>query len=607
MDLEIPCVRRDLGLSVSGLRVRANRHVRIDVARSRLQSVFVALPRGAQVSNARLVVDGQSITPTLQRGSFSIDVNGQPVDAVSLNGKSGLVPLQRTIALPDDRLSGADALNIRFETDLRASTDPCTDDIDPANSVTISPQSRITFDVDIGEVRSIEDAIALLPQRPLVQLPAQPSVSSEIATAALQLGVLLAARGLEPRFESARGSDTVAIRLDAGRNRSTDSTSVQIERNGNKIDIVVDPNSDLTALGLLLQAAPDALVGEQAAISRAKSRSQPTVDNFQAFSPLPPAQRIRRYGEWSLGFPVAANNGSLADTAFLKLAIAPDWSVERPIVTIYLNEQIVAITRPDIGESSMSVPLPTPLLRLTNVLRVTLERAGGRPYCAAIDQGPAAQILPGSGLFLGDGKGTGFTGIAHAFGGGGQVALPRIATDSSSIGPYLQLASKLLASFRPRAGEISVVFGTLSSSAAGGILRFEIIDRDGLVLPITDQIDGRDLRYDVSSRLAGLSAEDDGQTLLVQLTDARNLPQPRSLYLGTGSKALITDKGVVWQNSVRSAGPSAVDQIRKFGENIFSKNGLVVALLAIGLIGLLLISRIIVKTIFKRIRARAGQ
>ncbi len=135
-------------------------------------SVFVALPRGARVSNARIVIDGQSTTPTLQRGSFSVSVNGQPVDAVGLSGKSGLVPLQRSIALRDDRLSGVDAMNIRFETDLRTTTDPCTDDIDPANSVTISPQTQIAFDVDLAEVRSIADAIALLPQRPLVQLPA---------------------------------------------------------------------------------------------------------------------------------------------------------------------------------------------------------------------------------------------------------------------------------------------------------------------------------------------------------------------------------------------------------------------------------------------------
>lgn len=568
-------------------------------------SVFVALPREAEVTNARLIIDGQSTTPTLQRGSFSVDVNGQPVDGVSLNGKSGLVPLQRSIVLGNDRLRGFDGLNIRFEADLRASADPCTDDVDPANSVTISPQTRIAFDVDIGQVRSIADAVALLPRHPLVQLPEQPSVSAEMATAGLQLGVLLTSRGQEPRFASARGDDTVVIRLDAS--RSPGSPSIQIERKNNKLDIVVDPNSDFTALGLLLQAAPAALVGQQAVVSRTPAPSQSRGDNFQAFSSLPPARRVQRYGEWLLNFPLVASNGRLPDSAFLKLFIAPDWSGERPIATIYLNDQIVAAERPDIGESSISVSLPASLLRFTNALRVTLERARSDHYCAATDRGQPVQILPGSGLILGDGDGIGFNRIARAFSGGGQVALPQDAANSSSVGSYLQLASKLLAPFNPYARGLSVVLGTPSPSRAGGMLRFEAVGPGGVILPIADQIEGRNLRYEVNSPLAALSAESDGRTLLVQLTDVGNLPQPRSLYLGSGSNALIANSGVVWQNSAAAGGPSAVNMVRKFGERIFSTSGLAIGLIAVSLAGLLFGSRAIVKTIFKRQRGKADR
>ncbi len=74
-------------------------------------SVFVALPRGARATNGRLIIEGETSTPTLLRGNLSIDVNGQPVDSVGLSGKSGLVPLQRTIALRDDRLMGVSCHN----------------------------------------------------------------------------------------------------------------------------------------------------------------------------------------------------------------------------------------------------------------------------------------------------------------------------------------------------------------------------------------------------------------------------------------------------------------------------------------------------------------
>jgi hypothetical protein len=566
-------------------------------------SVFVALPRGARVTNGRLVIDGHSSTPTLQRGSFSIDVNGQPVDAVGLTGKNGLVPLQRSIALRDDRLNGFDALNIRFETDLRATADPCADDADPANSVTISPASRIAFDVNIGGVRTIADALALLPHRPLVQLPAPSAVSPEIATAALQLGILLTGQGLEPRFDSARGDDPVAVRLDAVRNRGPGSPSIQIERNGNKLDIVVDPGGDFIALGRLLQSAPGALAGEYAAISQAPARSQRAEDGFREFAALPPVQRIRRYGDWSLNFPLVASNGRLADAALIKLFISPDWSGERPILTIYLNDQIVAAARPETGQSDVSVPLPTSLLRFSNILRVTLERAGGERYCAPADQGQAAQILPGSGLVLGDDKGAGFIRVAHAFGNEGQVAVPQSAAETPAVGPYLELASKILASFGARAGKLSVVFGTPALPSAGGMLRFEAVGPGGLILSIADQVEGRALRYEVDSSLAVLSAQADGRTLLVQLSDAQNPPQPGSLYLGGGSKALVANSGVVWQNSAPRAGPSMVRRAWALGDGIFSKAGVAIGLVV--MLGLLLSSRAFIKAVFNRLRRRA--
>lgn len=574
-------------------------------------NVFVALPHGARMTNGRLVIDAQSVTPTLQRGSFSILVNGQPVDAVGLTASSGPVPLKRSIALRDDRLNGFDALSIGFKTDLRTDVDPCRDDFDPANSVTLLPASRLAFDVDMGKVRSVADAFALLPHRPLVQLPAQPTVSPEIATAALQLGVLLTARGLQPRFETARGDDLVAIRLGSVGDHVAGSPTIKIERTGNMVDIVIDPSSDFIALGRMLQAAPSALVGTQAALSLAPTvaaaQSQPVDDDFRTFSVLPPAQRIKRYGEWRLNFPLVASNGRLAEEALLKLFISPDWSGQRPIMTTYLNDQIVGADRPGPGQSDVTVALPVSLLRFSNTLRVTLERAGGERYCAASDQGQAAQLLPGSGLVLGHDKGTGFIRVANAFGTEGHVALPQSAAETSAIGPYLQFSSKVLASFGSHGRKLSVGFGPPASSGSGGTLRFEIVGTGGLILSMADQVELRELRYVVESPLAVLSTEQDGRTLLVQLSEPQDLPQPRSLYLGGGSKALIADTGVVWQASAPTVAPSIAVQLWEFGQSVFTRKGIGIALVGLGLIGLLLISRALIKTIFNRLRHRAGK
>lgn len=570
-------------------------------------SVFVALPRGARMTNGRLIIDAQSVTPTLQRGSFSILVNGQPVDAVGLTASSGPVAVKRSIALRDDRMNGVDALDIVFKTDLRTDADPCRDDFDSANSVTLLPASRVAFDVDIGRVRSVADAIALMPHRPLVQLPAQPTVSPETATAALQLGVLLTARGQQPRFETARGDDFVAIRLGPVADRADGSPSIKIERNGNKVDIVVDPGGDLIALGRMLQTAPSALVGAQAALSLAPAQAQPGDDGFRTFPVLPPAQRIKRSGEWRLNFPLVASNGRLAEEALLKLFISPDWSGQRPIMTTYLNGQIVGAARPALGQSDVTVALPGSLLRFSNTLRVILERAGGERYCAASDQGQAAQILPGSGLVLGRDKGTGFVRVANAFGTEGHVAFPPSAAETSAIGPYLQFSSKVLASLGTHARKLSVGFGPPASSGSGGTLRFDIVGPGGLILSMADQVEVRELRYVVEAPLAVLSTEQDGRTLLVQLSEAQALPQPRSLYLGGGSKALIAETGVVWQASAPTIGPSIAVQLWELGQSLFTKTGIAIALVGLGLIGLLLFSRALIKTVFNHLRHRAGK
>jgi hypothetical protein len=124
---------------------------------------------------------------------------------------------------------------------------------------------------------------------------------------------------------------------------------------------------------------------------------------------------------------------------------------------------------------------------------------------------------------------------------------------------------------------------------------------------MADQVELRELRYVVESPLAVLSTEQDGRTLLVQLSDALDVPQPRSLYLGGGSKALIADTGVVWQASAPTVAPSIAVQLWGLGQGVFTRRGIDIALVGLGLIGLLLISRALIKSIFNRLRHRAGK
>lgn len=570
-------------------------------------SVYVALPRNVPITNGRLTIDGQSSTPTLRHGSFGVDLNGRPVDALGLNATSGATPFQRTIALGSERLNGVDALNIRFDADLRTDADSCSDDVDLANSVTVAPTSRIAFDVDIGRVNSVADAIALLPYRALVLLPAQQAVTPEIAATALRVGTLLMGQGREPRFETMRGADAVAVRIAPVQEATAGSPSVRIERDGNRVEIVVDPAADFTAFERMLQVAPGALVGGKVVASQGPVKDQPTEEHFRAFPVLPPAQQIKRFGEWRLNFPLVTSNGRLPESALLKFFIAPDWSGENPILTMYLNDQIVGATRPEPGQGDISVNLPESLLRFSNTLRVTIERAAGKNYCAATDRGQAAQILPGSGLNLGDSKGSGFVGVANAFAVEGLVVLPAGAADANVVGPFLRLSSKILASLGTQARKLSVAFGTQSSPSDTGTIRFEVVGPAGLTLTMADQIAARELRYEVNSPLAVLSADDGGRTLLVQLSDVQDIPQPRALYLGEGSKALVANSGVVWQNTATHEGPSIGTQAWSLWQSISSKAGIAFWLVGLALVSLILSSRAILKAMFDRHRRTDGK
>jgi hypothetical protein len=303
-----------------------------------------------------------------------------------------------------------------------------------------------------------------------------------------------------------------------------------------------------------------------------------------------------------LNFPLVAGTGQLSEAALLKLFVAPDWSGERPIMTAYLNEQIVAALRLKIGENDVSVPLPESMLRFSNTLRVAIERAGRPQYCAATDLGQAAQLLPGSGLVLGQHTGSGFLRAASGFARKGEIALPPGAADLSVVGPYLQMAARILASFSSRVGELTVVFGVPSSIESSGVIHFETVGQTGLILAVADQVDRRDIRIEVDSPIAVLTAEPDGRTLRVQLADMQSLPAPNSLYLGAGSRAIVGDAGVIWQGGVRSFGPTFAQQLQALAVNVINQQAIAVVLIAIVVVVLLLVSRAIIKTVFRALR-----
>lgn len=531
---------RDQGFS-TGLQLRSRESA----------AVFFTFPNAAVISSMRLHVKGQIAAPTLMRGSILISANGQPVDAFAIKGGQGLQPLDRDIPIDTSLLAANGSLNLRFETELLTSSDPCSNDTDPTNVVSIFPASSISFDANLPAVQSLSDAVQLLPNAMQIVLPPDQSVRTATAKAALHLAVLMIAHGASPRIETIRDDSVAAVRLKYMDNNEKPDDAAVLERNGNKLDIVIDPSRDVVALTRLWQMAPATIMGKQATASRSAAADNQKPSGFREFTPLPPAQSIRQTGEWTLNFPLLAEDGRPTKEAYLKLAVAPDWSDGSPIVTVYLNGQLVKAERLRVGDNNLTFALPSQALNFSNTLRVQIERASDRRFCIPLSSGHAVQILPGSGVRFGDEPGVGFARIAHELVRGGVIVLPKQASDPTLTGRYLLFAAKILAAFGSNAEDVDVTFdASPADSEAKPTIVFEVAGADGLQIPIPSRAEHLHLQPIASASLAGLFSNPDGHRLRVVLAKAGEVPAPATLYLRDGgSNALVSDSGVVWHDA----------------------------------------------------------
>lgn len=528
--------------------------------RSRVSTtVFFSLPSPESMTQLRLKIHGQISAPNLSRGSLLITANGQPVDAIAIKQADGLQPLERDIAIDRKLIAANGALNIRFEAELLANSDPCVNDSDIANVVSIFPTTEISFDIDPDKVLSLADAVRLLPSNAEIVLPKTAPLSPKAAQAALHLVVLMIADGVKPRIVTVRDDGPVAIELTGRTGTSVDENAALLVRNGNKLDIVIDPTRDVVALTKLWQMAPGSVAGNIAVASRSPAGAAPKRGSFQEFSSLPPAQKVGQTGEWTLSFPLLAESARLATSAMLRIAVAPDWTNEAPIVTVYLNGQLVTAARLQPGDNDVGFTLPNQALNFSNSLRIVVERAKERSYCVPPGGGNAVQILPGSGVTFDDDSGSGFAAVARGLAKGGVVALPEDARDPDVAGRYLTFAARLLAAFGSTGEDIDVRFGLSpkdQADLAKTAIVFETAGPEGVKIPIPDRAESLNLPSVASSAPVGLFADPNGRRLRVVLSNSDDIPSPPVLYLrGGGANALVSTTGVVWSDAPATPSP----------------------------------------------------
>ena len=551
-------------------------------------SFYLPLPASTDISNVRIDMQGLAVAPNLQRGSVVISVNGQPVDALRLHEQQRAQAVRLDTLLIEGKPLRAPALDLRFRADLLADAKLCADDFDPANSLQVLPETTISYDVDLDAVTTLSDALALLPGQPVLALPLP--LTSEMSAAALKLTAMLANRGYCASLAAHADPDAVAtLRLGP----PSDDGTITLEHDNGKLAILVPENADIAAFDRVWQFAPEALGSAALKASSMPEQRTAPQSSFWAFPVLPEPKRVVQTGELGLDFPMLDVNGRGAGQLKLSLMVAPDWSNTKPVITLYLNGQMISASRAEFGENLLTATLPPNLLLLANRLSVTVDRALAEGYCAGTNAGHVVQLLPGTGIVYDGVAANGFALVGSALRQGGTVLLPESAKGDN--GPaYLTLASRVLGGLGSGPAPLVVAFGK-SPVSPGPVLSIAPAGPNGLVLPLG----APDVTISSDQPLASLSADAVHQRLEIQVSDEKNLPDPMGIFLGDSAQALIGSQGVTWQDTVVQPDPSALELARDTSQDIIDvlrNGGMTWVFLGLGIIALIVLTRALIKS-----------
>lgn len=129
------------------------------------QDFYLPVPRGLPLGDASIAFDSRYLKGEPGVSTVVISLNGTP--AVSQTVPDGDGTLQRTLPVAQ-QARASDFVRLGVNWRSRNGQVRCDDNHSQANSLTISPQTRLSYRVDPRDVRSIEDVWNTLPVRTTV-------------------------------------------------------------------------------------------------------------------------------------------------------------------------------------------------------------------------------------------------------------------------------------------------------------------------------------------------------------------------------------------------------------------------------------------------------
>jgi len=433
------------------------------------REVYIPVPQGVELNLAELILAYDDVSAYDARRSVEILVNDRSVSALALDGKS----TGHTVRIPlANAMTREGFLKISFLYSGAATQDRCIDVRYVGDSITIRPESAVEFEIGTAGVPNITATAALMPKDVAVLLsnPVPPPV--DIA-AALTLARSLSATGRHVTFY--HGLDTmpalvenddkrrwtrglivvgafnrIADRLDvpvatlvnATGSGAADNTLAAARIGGVPVLLVTDPASARTG-HLLGNPSLAALRDTSSASVGQVSTPRMPFDrvSFDALGLVPAQAEV--FGRADLAVAIPSRilpSGTRPSRLLLDLMVAPDGSGEKAVVSVFVNERLLASTVAAIGEPTrLDFALPDGLVGSVANIRAVIQRRSSQGDCRFEPQGYPAEILGSSSVMLSP-AGTiahDFSDLATLWANGVEVMVP----SSTSEHPLSILAS----------------------------------------------------------------------------------------------------------------------------------------------------------------------
>jgi hypothetical protein len=552
------------------------------------REVYIPVPQGIELNLAELVLAYDDVSAHEARRSVEILVNDRSVAALALDGKSS----GHTLRIPLAAAVSRDGfLKLSFLYSGAATQDRCIDVRYVGDSLTVRPESAVEFEIGIAGVPNIAATAALMPKEVAILLSNSAPPAADIA-ATLTLARSLSATGrhitfyhgmdtmpeLVDRDDSHRWTrglivvgafDGIADRLDApvatlanatGAG-AIDSTLAAARIGGVPILLVTDPASARTGRLLdnpslsALRDTPSASVGRVSAPKGPTDRV-----SFDALGLVPAQADV--FGRADLAVAIPGSTlpaGTRPSRLVLDLMVAPDGAGEKAVVSVFVNERLLASTVAAIGEPTrLDFALPDGLVGSVANIRAVIQRRSSQGDCRFEPQGYPAEILGSSSVILSVAGPVAhdFSDLATLWANGVEVLVPPTTSAHplkvvAALADILNALSKETApiavkyiggSAVPSPGAPFIVVGDVPPAGAEQRVRFDrgrvaITDRAGYtLLDIGGLATGAVAQIVTSNTYPGL--------WIKPLAGDGSLPAPLSITLDRGDVAFLDKTGV---------------------------------------------------------------